>query len=114
MTPKQFEKFLKRDQYCLHCGATDETLVPQHRQNRQMGGSKARDTDPKNVIVFCSDANGRAESDASFARLCREMNWKLDSWLSTELPVYDAYRGCWWLLRNDFTRVEIDIDDWHG
>jgi hypothetical protein len=99
MTPKQFAVFLSRDKACYHCGSVDETLVPQHRKNRKMGGSRKLRDDPNNVIVFCSEANNRLESDADFAQLGREWGWKLDSWESLTNPVYEAHTGFWWQLR---------------
>ena len=103
MTPKQFKVFLERDKACYHCGTTDTTLIPQHRKNRKMGGSRSLRDDPNNVIVFCSEANGRLESESEFARLGVEMGWKLNSWDALSNPVYESHTGIWWQL-NGFTR----------
>ena len=98
MTPKQFQQFLNRDRHCYHCGITDDTLIPQHRAGRGMGGVKSRNN-TANIIVLCSFANGLLESDAKFAELGRERGWKLNSWQEpTTTPVWDVFNACWWLL----------------
>lgn len=98
MTPKEFAKFVARDLACYHCGSTGTDLVPQHRANRGMGGSLKRGKDANNVIVLCSEANQRLESEAVFAQLGRTWGWKLNSWDSTTQPVYEAHSGLWWHL----------------
>lgn len=108
MNKKQFEKFLIRDFYrCWHCGASDETLVNQHRKARGMGGSKsAIANSPSNLIVFCSEANGRLESDATFAKVARSKGWALNSWQTPENePVWDVVSQCWYRLDDLFGRV---------
>lgn len=98
MTPKQFKAFLERDRACYHCGSVGDDLIPQHRKNRKMGGSRSLKDDPNNIIVFCGEANTRLESDASFARIGLEMGWKLNSWDDLSNPVYEAHTGLWWHL----------------
>lgn len=98
MTPKQFKAFLERDRACYHCGSVGDDLIPQHRKNRKMGGSRSLKDDPNNIIVFCGDANNRLESDALFARIGLEMGWKLNSWDNLSNPVYEAHTGLWWHL----------------
>lgn len=111
MTPKEFAKFLARDIYCLHCGRQDDTLIPQHRINRQAGGSKARDV-PSNIIVLCSEVNGQLESSARLATLGRLYGWKLSTWSNPLFePVYDAVTGCWWRLDNNFGRVVVEPEE---
>lgn len=106
VTPKQFAKYLKRDQYCYHCGLQDETLIPQHRINRGMGGSKTLDT-PSNIIVLCSYANGLVESNAFWAERARQFGWKLSSWADPSVnPVFDVVSGDWWVLDDSFGRVK--------
>ena len=106
MTPKQFQRFLDRDKCCLHCG-TDTTLIPQHRINRGMGGSKLRDQ-PSNIIVLCSAFNGLIEADADAARLARQNGWKLSSWDSTlESPVFDNNLREWFILDEKFGRTVV-------
>jgi hypothetical protein len=108
MTKKQFEKYLARDRGCSHCGIIDETLVPQHRQSKQMGGSKLLDK-PSNIIVFCSEANGLLESNASFAELGRKFGWKLTRGQSPETtPVFMG--NDWFLLDNNYNKFKIDLD----
>ncbi len=107
MNKKQFAKFLARDfNRCFHCGVSDETLVGQHRKGRQMGGSKSVTANgAANIIVFCSEANGRLESDASFAKIARSKGWSLASWqLPENEPVFDVVDQCWYLLDNSFGR----------
>lgn len=104
MTSRQFAKYLKRDRHCLHCGKTDDTLIPQHRINRGMGGSKILDR-PSNIIVMCSLFNGLIESDFDRAMKAKEYGWKLDSWEDPlTSPVYDMVAGKWFLLDDEFTK----------
>lgn len=106
MTPREFQPYLDRDQHCLHCGAT-EGLVPQHRANRGMGGSRARNV-PSNIIALCAVANGRLESDADFAKLGRESGWKLETWQDPKTsPVFDSVSGEWFALDDFFRRVNV-------
>jgi hypothetical protein len=103
MTKKEFEKYLQRDRGCWHCGLTDDTLIPQHRKNRQAGGKNKAAEQPSNIIVLCSQANGLLESNANFAELGRKLGWKLRSHESpTEVPIFG--HGGWWLLNDDFTK----------
>jgi hypothetical protein len=109
MTKKQFQKYLERDQGgCWHCGSTGDDLIPNHRANRQAGGSKLRDV-PSNIIVLCSKANGLLESNAAFAELGRKMGWKLRSHETpTEVPIFG--HGGWWLLNDDFTKDLLESE----
>jgi len=68
LNPKAFAKFLNRDKACVHCGTTDSTLIPQHRINRGMGGSKLLNK-PSNIVVLCSAFNGLIEANAEAAAL---------------------------------------------
>lgn len=103
MTKKQFQKYLDRDGGCVHCGEM-EAAVPNHRSNRGMGGSKAKDV-PSNVVVLCSNLNGLIESDAMFLQVAKENGWKLESWQNplTE-PYYDLRNGKWFEINNNFER----------
>lgn len=105
MTPKQFRKYLDRDQACVHCGLDDDTLIPQHRVNRGMGGSKRLDK-PSNIVVFCSAFNQLVESDALAASIARMAGWKLyaDQDPATT-PMFDSVSKHWWLLDDSFNRV---------
>lgn len=110
LTQKQFQMYLDRDKHCLHCGSTDDTLIPQHRANRGAGGSKIRGGNPANIIVLCSMLNGLLESDSRWATLGRQYGWKLHSWDDPEQkPVYDAYTGDWWLLDSAGMRVATRV-----
>lgn len=105
MTPKEFRKYLNRDgEKCLHCGTT-EGLVPQHRKNRGMGGSKERDV-PSNIIVMCSEYNTLMEQDAQAAQRAVAYGWKvvgMDApWL---IPVYDTTAQGWFLLDDYYSRL---------
>jgi hypothetical protein len=105
--PAEFRKYLVRDERCWHCGFADDTLVPQHRVNRGMGGSKQRHR-PSNIIVLCSQINGLIEADPKAAQLARDFGWKLPSWVDpTQARVFDAYSGQWFLLDDDFNRQLI-------
>jgi hypothetical protein len=66
MNKKMFQKFIDRDGVCPHCLKSDDTLVPQHRAGRGMGGSRSLDR-PSNIIVLCSEANFLLEANAEFA-----------------------------------------------
>lgn len=103
MTKKEFNKYLARDNRCWHCGDTGDTLIPQHRKNRQAGGKNKSADQPSNIIVLCSQANGLLESDAKFAELGRKLGWKLRQHENpAEVPIFG--HGGWWLLNDDFTK----------
>lgn len=104
MKPRDFVRLLERDGgYCLDCGTT-EALAPNHRANRGMGGSKERDV-PSNLVVLCSDLNGRIEQIASEAERARRAGWKLYSWQDPkEVPVLDRITGESYFLDDDYGR----------
>lgn len=107
MTPKEFRKFLDRDKACVHCGLDDETLVPQHRIGRGMGGSKRLNT-PSNIIVFCSRFNGLIESDAGAAKTALVNGWKLQSWDNpAEVPIFDNNFQKWFILDENYGRTDV-------
>jgi len=107
MKRKEFQKFLDRDKHCPHCGTTDDTLVPQHRANRGMGGFKEGDQ-PANILVLCSLANGLIESNAKDAETARRFGWKIGRYMDpTTAPYYDAVTGIWWLLDNAYGRGRV-------
>jgi len=106
MTPKQFRRFLDRDSGCLHCGES-EAVSPNHRANRGMGGSKARDV-PSNIVVLCSFMNNAIESNAAAAEKAKLYGWKLETWQDPlSEPVYDTQKNEWVLLDNDFRRKVV-------
>lgn len=107
MRQSEFDRYLRRDgEKCLHCGTT-EGLVPQHRRNRGMGGSKARHT-PSNIIVLCSAYNGQIEADDAAARAAVAYGWKVVGMDAPELvPVYDRTAQGWFLLDDFYGRTAI-------
>jgi hypothetical protein len=57
-------------------------------------------------MLICSTANGLLESSATFAQLGRELGWKLTAGEdSTKVPIQAD--GKWWILRDDFSKVEV-------
>ena len=102
MTPREFQKYLDRDGgTCWHCG-TSETLVPQHRASRGMGGSKKQT--PANIILLCALFNGLIESDAKAASMALRYGWKLlRSDRPVDKPVYNIVDGLWYFLNEDYT-----------
>lgn len=60
-------------------GACDpETLVPHHRSNRGMGGSRSKDR-LSNLVWLCSELNGRIEADPEYAASARSRGIKISS-----------------------------------
>jgi hypothetical protein len=108
MRKNEFELFLQRDNYrCYHCGRSDDTLVPQHRLGRGMGGKNSKANKLSNIITLCSFANGLIESDADFADEARRSGWKLSSFQDpTAVSVYDFFSSSWFLLDNAGNRAE--------
>jgi len=99
-------KLRKRDLYCLHCGEDRiEMLVPHHRKNRGMGGSKQLDR-LDNLLLICAGYNGLMESSAAVADNAREYGHKLDSWQSLDEPVYDECDGEWYVLTEAGEKIE--------
>jgi len=107
MNSKEFQKYIRRDEgICCHCGTDDDTLVPQHRLGRGMGGSKERDV-PSNIIVICSLANGQLESNATFAQMGRDFGWKLTQGQDPKkVPVWLA--DGWYLLDDVFGKKKVN------
>jgi len=106
MTKKEFERYLARDGYCLHCGST-EALAPNHRANRGHGGSKKSEV-ASNVVILCSLFNGLIESDAKAAGMAKRYGWKLSRYDNpAESPVYDLVAGKWFLLDNNYLKYPL-------
>ena len=105
MNSKTFERYLARDGgKCIHCDER-EALSPHHRANRGMGGSKLRDV-PSNIVVLCSRANNLLESSGTFAKLGRDLGWKLTAGqVPSETPI--NIDGEWYLLDDNFGRVKV-------
>jgi hypothetical protein len=107
MDKKRFQKFIQRDEgICCHCGTDDDTLVPQHRLGRGLGGSKERDV-PSNIILICSLANGQLESNATFAQMGRDFGWKLRQGQDPKkVPVWLA--DGWYLLDDEYGKKRVN------
>lgn len=107
MTPREFRKYLARDgEKCLHCGTT-EGLVPQHRRNRGMGGSKTRNV-PSNIVVLCGPYNNAIEADAAAASMAVSYGWKVVGMDAPDMvPVYDRTAQGWFLLDNFYGRTAL-------
>ena len=107
--PKKILKLVQeRDAHCWHCGS-EVDLVPHHRTNRGMGGSKLLDT-PDNLMMVCAVYNGLMESDFRTAALARGWGHKLAVWEDTARPVFDVVGG-WWILGADGSRVRLQRSD---
>ncbi|MDQ0854821.1 hypothetical protein QFZ79_002932 [Arthrobacter sp. V4I6] len=106
MNGRQFALYLARDLHCVcGCVGREDTFVPQHRINRGMGGSKVLDR-PANVLVMCSEVNGRIESSSHWAEFAREHGWKLSRWDSPETtPFLDLGTNTWHLVDNLYNRT---------
>lgn len=102
---KQFQKYLDRDDGCVHCGQR-ESVSPHHRLNRGMGGSKVRDV-PSNIIVMCSELNARMESDSDIARVAKANGWKLSSGANPASVAVQHYSGSWRLLDDKFSFEDV-------
>jgi hypothetical protein len=105
MNKKTFQKFIDRDGVCPHCLKSDDTLVPNHRQNRGMGGSRSLDR-PSNILVLCHTANFLLESNAEFAAKGKAYGWKLTRNQVPEFTPVLLADG-WWLLDNDFHKTPL-------
>lgn len=103
----EYERMLERDGYhCYHCGTT-EGLVPNHRRNRGMGGSKAREV-PSNVVTLCSSVNGLIESDDRWAELARRYGWKLrEGEDPLGVPAYDRQARTWYMFDDTWSRMKV-------
>ena len=108
MTPKELKKYLLRDQYCPHCGTEPPMLVPHHRKNRGMGGSKGAANNPSNILLVCADLNGLMESDTKVQSLARENGWKLFQYEDPlVVPIYDSISEFWFRLNDTYQKESI-------
>ncbi len=96
MKNSDLQKLRVRDPWCWHCGAESD-LVPHHRANRGIGGSRVLDG-LQNLIMVCAAYNGAMESDADVARLAREYGHKLSKFMSPSQPLFDVWARKWYVL----------------
>jgi len=98
-----------RDSHCWHCGATDD-LVPHHRKNRGMGGSKLLDG-LDNLMLVCAFWNGEMESTSADAASARGWGHKIPAWGDTREPVFDCTVFRWYTLLKNGTKVRFIIGE---
>ncbi len=110
--PKKTLALLRaRDPHCVHCGATDD-LIPHHRVNRGLGGSKSeRLNSLSNLLMVCAFYNGEMESTSEVAIAARGWGHKLPSWGDTNTPVFDCVLFRWWTLLPDGSRVPFEVNE---
>ena len=106
MKASDVKKLRERDDHCWDCGATDN-LVPHHRANRGMGGSKVLDN-LQNVILVCAEYNGLMESDAAVANEARDLGHKLSKFISPAEPVFDKPLIRWFYLDSNGGKVKTE------
>jgi hypothetical protein len=104
MKPKLIQQLRDRDSHCYHCGVTND-LVPHHRRNRAMGGSKLLDK-LSNLILVCSAYNGAMESDATIASQARDYGHKLGQWDNFDTPVFDKVSRRWFMITDNGDKIE--------
>lgn len=77
-TKKQWELIKARDNGCVWHGLAcdQDTLVPQHRSGRGMGGSRLKNK-LSNGVALCSLTNGLIESDPALADEARRRGIKV-------------------------------------
>lgn len=104
MKPKLIQQLRDRDTHCYHCGQTND-LVPHHRRNRAMGGSKLLDK-LSNLILVCSAYNGAMEADATIASQARDFGHKLGQWDNFDTPVFDKVSRRWFMITDNGDKIE--------
>lgn len=100
------DKLRKRDKMCWDCGEIND-LIPHHRKNRKMGGSKLLDR-LDNLLLVCADYNGLMESDARTASQARDFGHKLASWDDFSNPVFDKINLLWYVLDDKGNKTEVE------
>ena len=96
LSKPMLKKLRERDKWCWHCMSTDD-LVPHHRRNRGMGGSKILDR-YDNLLLICAEFNGAMESDPDVAAQAKLFGQKLSSWDDFSNPVFDTLNLIWYVL----------------
>lgn len=109
MKASDLKKLRARDSHCWHCGEVND-LVPHHRMNRQMGGSKLRDG-LDNIILVCAAYNGAMESNALVAKDARMYGHKLSSWQDYGEALFDRAEMRWYRLDAEGGKHLIPIRD---
>lgn len=116
MTPKEFAKYERRDRWCLHCGVNSPYLIPHHRANRGMGGDKTagkQANNSSNILAVCTALNSEMESNSIVAEMARGYGWKLSRSEDPETtPVYDSVTDKWFLLDNNYNKLEVQKDSY--
>lgn len=100
------DRLRKRDKACWDCGEIND-LVPHHRKNRKMGGSKMLDRFD-NLLLVCAEYNGAMESQPDLANQARDFGHKLASWDDFSTPVFDRPMRLWYLLDEKGGKTEVD------
>jgi len=72
-----------------------------------MGGSKVADN-LQNVILVCSEYNGRMESDANVAAEARDFGHKASKFQAPGHPILDYTRKQWYTLDKLGGKTEAD------
>lgn len=108
-----YKRLFARDLYCVWHGrdCDQETLVPQHRANRGIGGYRAGDA-LSNLVLLCA-YNSLIESDSVIAAEARSLGIKISRHSDPRtVPIQHQQHGLV-LLDDDggFKRVE---EETHG
>lgn len=111
LSKKMRKLIADRDEYCWHCGATED-LVVHHRMNKGHGGSKKIDT-ADNLMMVCPIYNMMMESDPRTARDARSWGRKISFWETTDKPVFDSVKFRWYRLDSSGGKEEIVIREQH-
>lgn len=107
MNQREFRKYLDRDGSSVATGKITDDLVPNHRRNRGMGGSK---TSPSDIVIMESGLNGDLESSATSRAAAIYYGWKLESWQDpTEEPFYHVGLRRWVQPDNSYGLTPVPI-----
>ncbi len=113
-TVKQVQQMRDRDgDVCAWTGVNTGRLVPQHRSNRGMGGSKAANR-VENGLLLDSLINGLIESDPTYQREAIRRGIKISLHADPLLvPVFLAAEQAWYLLAADGTKTRVNKEVGH-